>query len=197
MDKTLKLPIFLGSVCLIASAALAGVNAITAPIILARQEAARMSGYLSVLGLTSGDGYTMSEVITAEGELKTRGVDDYVYFIDNSDDSLFGAVYNATVSGWEPNIKFQVGISDGKFRGYNSISHSETASIGGVYIANLNSMIQGVACDNQTALNDAINAYISANIAGATANYSGVTRNAISRALIAAGSHYLTLEASL
>jgi len=197
MDKSIKLPIFLGSVCLIASAALAGVNAITAPIIQAREEAARMSGYLSVLGLESGEGYTMSDVLLADGDLATKGVVDYVYFLDDTDESLFGAVYNATVSGWEPNIKFQVGISDGKFTGYNSISHNETASIGGVFIASLSDMISGVACNDTTALNDAINAYISANIAGATANYSGVTRNGISRALLAAGVHYLTLEANL
>jgi Na+-translocating ferredoxin:NAD+ oxidoreductase RnfG subunit len=197
MDKSIKLPIFLGSVCLIASAALAGVNAITAPIISAREEAARMSGYLSVLGLESGEGYTMSDVLTSEGDLASKGITDYVYFLDNDDDSLFGAVYNATVSGWEPNIKFQVGISDGKFSGYNSISHNETASIGGVFISNLSDMIEGVACDDADALNDAINAYISGNIAGATANYSGVTRNGITRALIEAGAHYLTLEASL
>lgn len=192
MDKSIKLPLFLGTVCLVASAALAGVNALTAPIIEAREEAARMAGYLTVLGLDSGDGYTMSDVITAEGDLADSGITDYVYFLDNADDSLFGAVYNGEVSGYDSGIKFQVGISDGKYAGYNNIANNETSGYGKVLLTNLNDIISGIDIGDQTALDDALGAYLSANSLAAT-----FTRNGISAPLVAAGVHYTTLEDTL
>ncbi len=193
MDKTLKLPLFLGAVCLIASAALAGVNALTAPIISQYEEDARNRGYLQALGLESSAGYTMSEVIAAEGDLLDGGITGYVYFIDDADDSLFGAVYNGEVIGWESGIKFQVGISDGKFTGYNNISNNETPSIGGSFIASLDEMIAGVASHDETALNDAISAYIASDLKAAP-TFAGVTRGGLVSALLAAGVHYDTLE---
>lgn len=194
MNKTLKLPLFLGAVCLIASAALAGVNALTAPIIAQYEEDARNRGYLEALGLDSSAGYTLSELIVSEGDLAAAGITGYVYFIDDSDDSLFGAVYNGEVNGYVSAIKFQVGISDGKFTGYNDISNIETPDIGGIFIDSLSEMIAGVSVSDETALNDAIDAYIAGNIAGVSSGFSGKTRKAIVPALLAAGVHYETLE---
>jgi len=197
MDKRIKLPLFLGTVCLIASAALAAVNAWTYPIISQREEDARNRGYLETLNLESGAGLTMSSLQTAEGELATKGMTGYVFFTNDSDSKLYGAVYNGEVSGWESGIKFQVGIADGLFTGYNNIANNETATIGGTFLTNFSNMIEGVSATDATALSDAINAYISANIAGATANYAEFTRGALVPALLACGSHYASLEATL
>jgi Na+-translocating ferredoxin:NAD+ oxidoreductase RnfG subunit len=194
MRKEIKFPIFLGSVCLIASAALAGVNALTAPVIAQREEEARKSGYLEALGLTSGAGYTMSELQVAEGDLATSGITGYVYFVEDTSNTIFGAVYNGEVSGWESGIKFQIGIADGLFTGYINISNNETPTIGGQFITSLDAMLTGVDAGDSLAINDAINTYITANFAGVTANFAGVTRGGITSALLAAGVHFDTLE---
>jgi len=197
MDKRIKLPLFLGSVCLIASAALAGVNALTYPIISQREEDARNRGYLETLNLESGAGLTMSDVQTATGDLAAAGLTGYVYFVNDDDQTLYGAVYNGETSGWEAGIKFQVGIAAGLFTGYNNIANNETSTIGGLFLTSLGDMIEGVPASDETALTDAINAYVSANVAGATANFAGVTRGAMVAALLACGVHYASLEASL
>ncbi len=194
MDKSIKLPLFLGAVCLIASAALAGINAWTAPIIAQNEADARNRGYLEVLGLESSTGYILSDLIVAEGTLASKGITSYITFTSEADDTLYAIVYNGEVSGWEVGIKFQVGISDGKFTGYNNLPNNETPSIGGAFLGMLDAMISNVACDS-TSLNTAINAYIQTNVVGATANFAGVTRNAVTSALIEAGSHYLAVEA--
>ena len=197
MTKFVKLPIFLATVALIAGATLATVNYFTLPIITRREQMALDAGYLNLLEIDESKFLTLNRVpqsgtIVAEAALSEKGIIDYVMYENKSDDSLFGIVYNGSVSGHNRNpsnpIVFQVGFRDGIFAGYNNVSNQETPTYGGVYLDDLDDVITGIAADDETAFLTALNQYKADNSLSVT----NTERNLIP-ALWAAASHYMSL----
>lgn len=194
MNKLLKLPIFLAVVSLIAGATLAIVNYFTLPIITLREQMALDAGYLELLEIDESQFVTLNRVpesgtIVAEGDLSAKGIIDYVMYENKSDDSLFGIVYNGLVSGHNNNtIVFQVGFKGGVFAGYNNISNQETPTYGGIYLNDLDSVIQGLRADDEAAFLTALNEYKSDNSLRVTN-----TEKNLVPALWSAASHYMSL----
>jgi len=197
MTKFVKLPIFLATVALIAGATLATVNYFTLPIITRREQMALDAGYLNLLEIDESKFLTLNRVpesgtIAAGAALSEKGIIDYVMYENKSDDSLFGIVYNGSVSGHNRNpsnpIVFQVGFRDGIFAGYNNVSNQETPTYGGVYLDDLDDVITGIAADDETAFLTALNQYKADNSLSVT----NTERNLIP-ALWAAASHYMSL----
>ncbi len=197
MNKLVKLPIFLATVALIAGATLATVNYFTLPIITRREQMALDAGYLNLLEIDESKFLTLNRVpesgtIVAGAALSEKGIIDYVMYENKSDDSLFGIVYNGSVSGHNRNpsnpIVFQVGFRDGIFAGYNNVSNQETPTYGGVYLDDLDDVITGIAADDETAFLTALNQYKADNSLSVT----NTERNLIP-ALWAAASHYMSL----
>jgi Na+-translocating ferredoxin:NAD+ oxidoreductase RnfG subunit len=197
MNKFVKLPIFLATVALIAGATLATVNYFTLPIITRREQMALDAGYLNLLEIDESKFLTLNRVpqsgtIVAEAALSEKGIIDYVMYENKSDDSLFGIVYNGSVSGHNRNpsnpIVFQVGFRDGIFAGYNNVSNQETPTYGGVYLDDLDDVITGIAADDETAFLTALNQYKADNSLSVT----NTERNLVP-ALWAAASHYMSL----
>ena len=194
MNKLLKLPIFLAVVSLIAGATLATVNYFTLPIISLREQMALDAGYLELLEIDESQFVTLNRVpetgtIVAESDLSAKGIIDYVMYENKSDDSLFGIVYNGLVSGHNNNtIVFQVGFKGGVFAGYNNISNQETPTYGGIYLNDLDSIIQGLRADDEAAFLTALNEYKTDNSLRVTN-----TEKNLVPALWAAASHYMSL----
>lgn len=197
MTKFVKLPIFLATVALIAGATLATVNYFTLPIITRREQMALDAGYLNLLEIDESKFLTLNRVpqsgtIVAGAALSEKGIIDYVMYENKSDDSLFGIVYNGSVSGHNRNpsnpIVFQVGFRDGIFAGYNNVSNQETPTYGGVYLDDLDDVITGIAADDETAFLTALNQYKADNSLSVT----NTERNLVP-ALWAAASHYMSL----
>lgn len=194
MNKLFKLPIFLAVVSLIAGATLATVNYFTLPIITLREQMALDAGYLELLKIDESQFVTLNRVpetgtIVAESDLSAKGIIDYVMYENKSDDSLFGIVYNGLVSGHNNNtIVFQVGFKGGVFAGYNNISNQETPTYGGIYLNDLDSIIQGLRADDEAAFLTALNEYKTDNSLRVTN-----TEKNLVPALWAAASHYMSL----
>ena len=194
MNKLLKLPIFLAVVSLIAGATLATVNYFTLPIITLREQMALDAGYLELLKIDESQFVTLNRVpetgtIVAEADLSAKGIIDYVMYENKSDDSLFGIVYNGLVSGHNNNtIVFQIGFKGGVFAGYNNISNQETPTYGGIYLNDLDSVIQGLRADDEAAFLTALNEYKTDNSLRVTN-----TEKNLVPALWAAASHYMSL----
>ena len=192
MKNTIKLPLFLGAVCLISTIALATVNAITAPIIFQQGEDARNAGYYEVLGVDGG--LTKQATVTATGALLTAGIDEYVTFLNSTDQTIFGVVFNGSVGGFGSDpIVFQVGFKAGLYSGYKNISNSETPSHGATMLLALNEILTGLsATSNLATINNAIVAQRSA--LGLSSSVA-VTRSNLTPALVAAATEYLSLTA--
>lgn len=189
MNKSIKLPLFLSLTCLIAGATLAIVNEITSPIILRREMEVKAAGYLSVLDLTSADGYYFTDPIASTGDLKSKGIETYVkVLVGDENGALFGLVYDVSTSGFDSGLKFQVGVKEGFFSGYNNIANSETPGYGKDLIEGvggrvaINTFIKGLSATDPNAITAK---FADPNISGVT-----MTGNAISSALVAISTHY-------
>lgn len=141
MKKSIKLPLFLGSVALICSAALAIVNEITEPVVEQNEIKAANEGYLALFGLDSFEGY---KIATPEptSELSAKGVKK-VFELHESNDSLFGVAYDFNVRGYGGELIFQIAFKDSKYLGLNVVSSSETPSFGGEYLEALGTYLKG------------------------------------------------------
>lgn len=137
VNKFVLLPLFLGSVCLISGGIIAGVNSFTEPVIEQRIIDQQNAGYYKVLEIESADAPTD---LTPSAALAAKGVTSKKEFKSGS--TKIGFVYDVTVSGYGGKIMFQVGFKDGKFSGFNVISHSETPSFGGVVIPKVDERIK-------------------------------------------------------
>jgi Na+-translocating ferredoxin:NAD+ oxidoreductase RnfG subunit len=179
--KTIHLMTFLGGVCLIATAALASVNALTAPIIAQREEDTRQAGYLALLDLTSGAGYDIDQSAMITTNLSGVGVTKITIFYEADTDDIFGIIYDVSTTGWQPNLNFQVGFKNGLYSGFNNVSNGETPNIGGVLIQDLNDILVGIQAGNIAFVNDAVSAYLTSNSLSLT--FAFVTRNVIVSAL--------------
>ena len=107
------------TICLVISAALALTNEVTAPIILAAEQAAADAARLEVLPAAQGF-----------EALDTAGLPDGVTEVYRAANGA-GYVMMLTASGYGGDIKMICGIGmDGKITGIRVLSHSETSGIG-------------------------------------------------------------------
>lgn len=124
MKKILYLGVFLGITASVATAALAGVNQITAPIIQSALEAAfreavavafPTAGHFEVLPDDSGNPYIVEILeVFEQGE-------------------TIGFVFTKRVNGFSGAIDFMVGVdTEGRFTSFTTLSHSETPGFGDV-----------------------------------------------------------------
>lgn len=179
--KTLHLMSFLGGVCLLATAALASVNALTAPIIAQREEDARQAGYLALLNLSSGAGYDIDQSENVSTQLNQVGVTKITIFYEADTTTVFGVIYDVSTTGWESGLNFQVGFKDGTYAGFNNVSNGETPNIGRILINDLSDILTGIEAGNIALVNDAVNAYLTSKTLNLT--FANVTRNVIVNAL--------------
>ncbi len=125
MNKILKLTLFLGATALISGGLLTAVHLLTAPIIEKTELNRKYDGYKKVLGIE--DFGSVEEEAVSEDLIKA-GVTAKSSFYNGDD--LLGVVYDVDMRGYAPNVKFQLGIKDDKFVGFNLLSHSETPGFG-------------------------------------------------------------------
>lgn len=176
MNKLVKLPLFLGICGAACAGILAGVNALTAPIIEQAKIDAANAAYIETykeFGVTS-DHIKIEEVEIYAANCTTRAV------IVN--DNVKGVAYTCSAKGYGGTISFQVAFANGKYLGYTDLGNSETPSYGGVVIGKMSSLINGIDA-NESLLNNS--GYASA-IAGQS-----ITGKAIANAVDACRTDYL------
>ena len=176
MNKLVKLPLFLGICGAACAGILAGVNALTAPIIEQAKIDAANAAYIETykeFGVTS-DHIKIEEVEIYAANCTTRAV------IVN--DKVKGVAYTCSAKGYGGTISFQVAFANGKYLGYTDLGNSETPSYGGVVIGKMTSLINGIDA-NESLLNNS--GYASA-IAGQS-----ITGKAIANAVDACRTDYL------
>lgn len=187
MKKTLKLPIFLAAVCLISTGVLAVVNEITAPIIATVELEKKNAGYLNILSLDSLANHDILTVATGD-TLKSKGILQKTTITEKATSTVYGIVYDATVSGYAGPMSFQVGFKDGKYAGFNNVANTETTTYGGIIINDLDDLIAGIDANAETST---IYAAVKGNYAGKSASWSDITVNALLNAFKLAATDYL------
>lgn len=110
--------VVLVGICLVVSAALAGVYQLTAPII--EQRAIEMANSARTMVLPDGDSFTQYEETLVEGVKE-------VYLADNG----AGVVCTTTAKGFGGDVEIMVGVNSNKeVTGVQVMSHSETPGVG-------------------------------------------------------------------
>lgn len=130
MNKLLKLPIFLGVVGGLCAAILAGIDAITSPIITKNDETKIAENYKSIFtNIAEYQDVTIDDITTISSNDGTNFSDE-LYNGGCTGMCLVekyqGAVYSFEVTGFAGKFKFQVGFAEGKYIGYADISNSES-----------------------------------------------------------------------
>jgi len=140
MKKLVKLPLFLGICGAACAGILAGVNAITAPIIAENTEKkANEAIYATYAEFGSNLEITKDQPIS--NELKAVGVTSKTKV---TAEGLDGMVYACTVDGgYGGSISFQVSYANGKYIGYTDLGNSETSSLGGKLIGQVSEHLKG------------------------------------------------------
>lgn len=129
LNNFILLPLFLGVTCLVSAGLIAGVNSFTEPVINQRIIDQKNAGYYKVLDVTTAD----EPVDKYEDSLASKNITGKKEF--SSGATLIGYVYDVTVKGYGGDILYQVGFKDGKFSGFNVITHGETSTYGGIVLA--------------------------------------------------------------
>lgn len=141
MNKLVKLPLFLGICGAACAGVLAGINALTAPIIEnARIEKAN-AAYIKMY----------QEFNVVGSDVQTEEVEDDALLkagcsvraiVENS--QVRGIAYTCSVNGYGGTINFQVAFANGKYLGYTDLGNSETNGYGKTLISGMNDLIHGV-----------------------------------------------------
>ncbi len=140
MKKSIKLPVFLGAVALISTAALAIVNGFTEPVIEQNIRAKANEGYLTMFGLDNFDNYELSNLEISD-ELSNAGVTNILQLKEG--DSIFGAAYDITSNGYGGELSFQVAFSGSKYAGFNIVSSKETPGFGSDILDEFTTYLKG------------------------------------------------------
>lgn len=176
MNKLVKLPLFLGICGAACAGVLAGVNAITAPIIEQARIDAANAAYIETykeFNVTS-EHITIEEVEIYAANCTTRAV------IVN--DAVKGIAYTCSAKGYAGTVSFQVAFANGQYLGYTDLGNNETSGFGKDLIDKMTSLIKG---------NDANEALLNnSNYASAIAGQS-ITGRAIANAVEACRTDYL------
>lgn len=167
MNKLLKLPLFLGIAAAACGGVLAGVNALTSPIIIANQEKAENQAFYDTFAEFGSD-LVIDKTLEVNDTLKKAGVTSKASV---TAEGLSAIVYSCTVkgaatAGGNP-LSFQVSFANGKYYGYTTTASSETAGYGDKTFDYLSSTLPGL--DASTALSTP------SNVAGATQTWNSVS----------------------
>ena len=188
MNVTFKNALFIGLLATISVGSLAGMHAVTQPLISQRQDDERNEAYLDLLQLESTAGFTLQILPELPVNLSTQGVSELVLLHDENSDELLGAVYALEASGWGGTIAFQIGMKANVYSGFALISQSETRGIGDVLLQAMTEVVLGLDVGDIDIVNGAINAYLIQQNLGST--FSNVTRNAVVNRLEIAAQDY-------
>ena len=137
MNKLVKLPLFLGICGAACAGVLAGVNAVTAPIIEQAKIDAANAAYIETykeFGVTS-EHIKLEDVSIDAASCTTRAV------IVN--DKVKGIAYTCSAKGYGGTISFQIAFANGQYLGYTDLGHTETAGFGKDLIAGFTTLIKG------------------------------------------------------
>ena len=130
MNKLLKLPLFLGIAGAACGGVLAGVNALTAPVIAENAEKAANQAYYDTFA-EFGAELDIDKTLTINDTLKDAGVKTKASV---KAEGLEGIVYSCTVTGAATaggnDLSFQVAFANGNYYGYTTISQKESAGYG-------------------------------------------------------------------
>lgn len=151
MNKMLKLPLFLGVCGTVCAGLLAGVYALTNPII---QKAKADKANAAYISMYSAYGVQGSDVTTEEVD-NIAGCTLRAIIVNAN---VKGIAYTCQTNGYGGQISFQVAFANGKYLAYTDLGNSETNGYGKTVIANVSNTISGV--DANTALDD-VSAYAS------------------------------------
>ncbi len=139
MNKLIKLPIFLGVCGAACAGILAGVNAVTAPIIEKAKAEKANAAYIELykdFNVTGTDVVTEDvdndDLLKAGCSVKAIIINDYVK----------GVTYTCSVTGYGGKIEFQVAFANGKYLGYTDLGNSETNGYGKSVIEQMNGLIK-------------------------------------------------------
>jgi len=140
MNKMIKLPLFLGICGAACGGLLAGVYAITNPILEANAAKAAAESYVSMYkayGVTSADVVVEDSVALSES-LFNAGCESRAIV-----EKANGVAYTCKVSGYAGTISFQVAFAEGNYIGYTNLANNETGSYGGALITKIASAFAG------------------------------------------------------
>lgn len=190
MKNIIKLPLFLGAVCLIATGALATVNHFTEDRILANENAKKNENYLIVLDLSNAGDKILPEapVAISNETLLSAGVTAF-YEVKNADDSVYGIAYDAVVTGYAGEIKFQVGFVGDQYAGFRASASKESPGFGEDYIAALEDHL-GVDWEVEVSTSESDLELLTMDAAQGGKSGTTKTRDPIIGALIAAANDY-------
>ena len=147
MNKLLKLPLFLGICGAACAGVLAGVNALTSPIIEQAKIDAANAAYIKLFAEfnVTSDHIEAKDYSLPEAGCATRAI------IQN--DSVKGIAYTCSVKGYTGpgSINFQIGFANGKYHGYVDLGNTESKE--GI-IPKISSVIKGIDA-TETLMNNA------------------------------------------
>ena len=144
MNKLLKLPLFLAISAAACGGVLAGVNKLTQPVIIANEEKAANQAFYDTFAEFGSD-LIIDKTLTVSDTLKAAGVTSKASV---TAEGLSAIVYSCTVkgaatAGGNP-LSFQVSFANGKYYGYTTLTHSETAGYGDKTFNHLTSTLPGL-----------------------------------------------------
>lgn len=114
--------------------------------------------------------------LTVDTDIQSKGVlliTEYTF-----EGNRVGIIYTAEITGYNPGLKFEVGLKDTVFAGFSVVNSDETAAIGGRFLDKVDGLIKGKPAS------DAL--FVASDYTGAT-----YTAEPLKAALESIGQHYL------
>lgn len=161
LSKMIVLPLFLASVTLLSAGVLTGVHLLTQPFIEKNIEMKQNEGYLKILEI---DSFDEKKELELADNLKGAGVLLKQSFSQGA--NVVGVVYDANITGWDTDLKFQVGFKGDKYAGFNLISSKETPGIGADYLKLVDGRIRGVSVTTPVLVDDSSYTGVTAPVTG-------------------------------
>ncbi|MCI5745662.1 MAG: hypothetical protein MR270_05205 [Erysipelotrichaceae bacterium] len=152
MNKLVKLPLFLGICGAACAGILAGVYALTSPIVEANKAKAEAEAYLKIFNKYN----VLNTEITVE---KTMMLEDDTLYNSGCESvatvqRILGRAYTCKATGYGGEFSFQVAFADGKYLGYTDLGNNETSGFGKDLIAKIDNLI------SNKDVNNAVNDYV-------------------------------------
>ena len=139
MNKLVKLPLFLGIVGASCGAVLAGLYAITNPIIEENTAKAAAQSYLEIYSKYSvaESDIVVEGSITLSDELFNAGCENRAIVAKAK-----GVAYTCSFNGYGGEVKFQIAFAEGKYLGFKALTNKESNQ-GAAAIAGMPGIING------------------------------------------------------
>ncbi len=141
MNKLVKLPIFLGICGAACAGILAGVHAITAPIVEKAKLAKANAAYIEMYKDFNVTGTDVTTEEVENDDLLKAGCSVRAVIVN---DKVKGITYTCSVTGYGGKIDFQVAFANGKYLAYTDLANSETDGYGKNVIGSMNELINNV-----------------------------------------------------